>query len=328
MFGTGSKKMLNIMILKILEKYSDERRPLTQKKILELLQLEYGMKCDRRSVKANLMTLKELGYDINSKHGIFIRREFEESELRMLIDGVLFSKNISRSQAKRLIEKLKTLGSNQFSAKVSHIANLLELHHANNTRVMLNLDVINDAISKNKKISFIYNSYNENLKLKPRREEIYIVSPYQMAATNGRYYLICNTDNHDNISHYRIDKMTEVKMLKTPAKPKKQIAEFVGGFNLLKHMAEHIYMFSGASIFVKFWAENFMVDALVDWFGKDFKILQKTDEKILIRVKVNETAMKFWAMQYGEYIEIVSPESLRTEIRLTAKEIFEKHEKK
>jgi len=34
MYGTGSKKMLIIMILKILEKYSDERRPLTQKKIL------------------------------------------------------------------------------------------------------------------------------------------------------------------------------------------------------------------------------------------------------------------------------------------------------
>lgn len=328
MYGTGSKKMLIIMILKILEKYSDEKRPLTQKKILELLNLEYGMKCDRRSIKANLMSLKEMGYDINLKRGIYIRRDFEEPELRMLIDSVLFSKNISRSQAKRLIEKLKMLGSNQFSAKVSHIANLPELQHSDNTRVMCNLDVINDAISRNKKISFIYNSYDENLKLKPRREENYIVSPYQMAAANGFYYLICNTDNHDNISHYRIDKMTEMKMLKIPAKQKKEIAEFVGGFNLPKHMAEHIYMFSGASIFVKFWAENFMVDALVDWFGKDFKILQKTDEKILILVKVNETAMKFWAMQYGEYIEIVSPESLRTEIRLTAKEIFEKHEKK
>ena len=104
MFCTGSKKMLNIMILKILEKYSDERRPLTQKKILELLNLEYGMKCDSRSVKANLMSLKEMDFDINLKKGIFIRRDFEESELRMLIDSVLFSKNISRSQAKRLIE--------------------------------------------------------------------------------------------------------------------------------------------------------------------------------------------------------------------------------
>ena len=326
MFGTGSKKMLIIMILKILEKYSDEKRPLTQKKILELLNLEYGMKCDRRSVKANLMSLKELDYDINLKHGIFIRHDFEESELRMLIDSVLFSKNISRSQAKRLIDKLKTLGSNKFSAKVSHIANLPELHHSDNTRVMYNLDVINDAISKNKKISFIYNSYDENLQLKPRREEVYIVSPYQMVATNGRYYLICNTDNYDNISHYRIDKITEVQMLKIPVKFKRNIKEFIGGsFNLPKHMAEHIYMFSGESIWVKFWAEKIIIDALVDWFGKDFKILQKENDRILINVKVNETAMKFWAMQYGEFVEIIFPESLRDEIRQTAKDILEKH---
>ena len=39
MFGVGTKKMLNLMILKILERYSDERRPLTQKRILELSSL-------------------------------------------------------------------------------------------------------------------------------------------------------------------------------------------------------------------------------------------------------------------------------------------------
>ena len=326
MFGTGSKKMLNIMILKILEKYSDEKRPLTQKKILELLNMEYGMKCDRRSVKANLISLKEMGYEINLKHGIFIQHDFEEAELRMLIDSVLFSKTISCNQAKRLIDKLKMLGGSQFSAKVSHIANLPELQHSDNTRVMCNLDVINDAISKNKKISFIYNSYDEKLKLRPRRKEIYIVSPYQMAATNGKYYLICNTDNHDNISHYRIDKMTEINMLKIPSRPKKQIKEFLGGnFNLPKHMAEHIYMFSGESIWVKFWAENFMIDALVDWFGKDFKILQKDDDRLLINVKVNKTAMKFWAMQYSEYVEILKPVELRNEIRETAEHIMVTH---
>lgn len=117
MFGIEGKKSLNLMILKILEKYTEESRPLTQKRIGELLNLEFGVKCDRRSIKANLMSLKEMGYDINLKRGIFIRRDFEESELRMLIDSVLFSKNISRSQAKRLIEKLKNLGSNQFSSR-------------------------------------------------------------------------------------------------------------------------------------------------------------------------------------------------------------------
>ena len=102
MFGVGTKKMLNLMILKILERYSDERRPLTQKRILELLDIEFGMKCDRRSVKSNLISLKEMGYDINIRRGVYIRRDFEEAELRILIDSVLFSKTLSQAQAKRL----------------------------------------------------------------------------------------------------------------------------------------------------------------------------------------------------------------------------------
>jgi predicted DNA-binding transcriptional regulator YafY len=146
-----------------------------------------------------------------------------------------------------------------------------------------------------------------------------------MAATNGRYYLIANTDDHDNISHYRIDKITEIKMLDVPVNPKRNISEFANGFNLPKHMAEHIYMFGGKSIWVKFWTYDFMVDSLVDWFGKDFKILEKIDSKILINVKVNETAIKFWVMQYGEYIEIVEPLSLREEIFKTAEKIMNAH---
>ena len=325
MFGLGTKKMLNIMILKILERYSDEHRPLTQKRILELLDIEYGMKCDRRSVKSNLISLKEMGYDINIRKGVYIRRDFEDAELRMLIDNVLFSKTLSQSQAKRLIEKLKNLGSNQFSAKVNHICNLPELPHSDNTQVMFNLDTLNFAITKRRKVSFIYNSYGTDFKLHPRREEPYIVSPYQMVATNGRYYLIANTDGHDNISHYRIDKMTDVKSLKIPAKPKREVAELANGFNLPRHMAEHIYMFSGESIWVKFWTTEIMMDALIDWFGKDFKILNNADDKIFINVKVNKTAVKFWIMQYGENIEVVEPLSLREEIKAQSLKIAQNH---
>jgi len=325
MFGLGTKKMLNIMILKILERYSDEHRPLTQKRILELLDIEYGMKCDRRSVKSNLISLKEMGYDINIRKGVYIRRDFEDAELRMLIDNVLFSKTLSQSQAKRLIEKLKNLGSNQFSAKVNHICNLPELQHSNNTQIMFNLDTLNFAITKRRKVSFIFNRYGTDFKLHPRREEPYIVSPYQMAATNGRYYLIGNDEEKNNIANYRIDKMTDVKILNTPVTPKSEIEELANGFNLPRHMAEHIYMFSGESIWVKFWTSEIMMDALIDWFGKDFKILDKADDKILISVKVNEKAIKIWAIQYGDKVEVISPENLREEIRMQALQIAQKY---
>jgi len=29
-----------------------------------------------------------------------------------------------------------------------------------------------------------------------------IINPYQMVVANGRYYLVCNNDQYDDISHY------------------------------------------------------------------------------------------------------------------------------
>ena len=327
MFATGTKKMLILMILKILEKYSDEEHKLTQKRIIELLDTEYGMECDRRSVAKNINSLKEMGYDIiRDKDGCYIVKEFEDWELRVLIDSVLFSKSIPRSKAKDLIKKLQSLGNNYFDVKVKHIFNLPELQRSDNKAVAFTLDTISDAITRKKKISFIYNSYGADKQLRPRRKEPYIVNPYQMVATNGRYYLICNYDKYDDVSHYRIDKMTDVKILKEKLKNKKEVKELANKeFDLPQHMAEHIYMFSGESIRVKFWTTVYMMDALVDWFGKKFDILQKDGERLLISVKVNETAIKFWAMQYGEDVEIIEPQNLRNEIMKTAKVIFEKH---
>ena len=326
MYATGTKKMLILLILKILEKYSDEQHPLTQKRIIELLNLEYGMECDRRSVSKNISMLKELGYDIvKNRQGCFIIRDFDDAQLRLLIDSVLFSKNISRSQAKQLIEKLKSLGSRYLNAKVNHIYNLPELHHSDNTRVMSAINILNDAINNRKKVSFIYNIYDIDFKLHPRREEPYIVNPYQMVATNGHYYLIGNYDKYNNVSHYRIDRITEVKLLNEPVKPKKEVSDFANGFNLPKHMAEHIYMFSGESVSVKFKTYNFMMNDLIDWFGKDFRILRQEKDKILVSVRVNETAMKFWSMQFGEHVEILEPESLRKSIHDAAQVILNSH---
>ena len=327
MFVIGSKKMLNLMILKILEKYSDEEHRLTQQRIIELLYKEYGMECDRRSVSKNINSLIEIEYDIEKKKdGCYIVRDFEDWELRVLIDSVLFSKSISRSKAKDLIKKLKNLGNKYFEAKIKHIVSLPELQLSDNKTVAYALNAINDAISKSKKISFVYNSYGADLQLHPKREEPYIVNPYQMVATNGRYYLIGNYDKYNDISHYRIDKMTDVEILKEKIKPKKEVADIsVNGFNLPQHLAEHIYMFSGKSIQVKFWTSLYMMDSLVDWFGKKFKISQRQEDRLLIEVKVNETAIKYWAMQYGENIEIIEPKSLRDNIMQTAKKIFIKH---
>ena len=326
MYGTGNKKMLNMLILEILRKYSDEDHSLTQQEIIRLLDKNYGMECDRRSVKNNVLFLKEMGYDISMEKGYrLLSREFDDAELRILIDSVLFSKSISTRQAKGLIGKIRELASNYFNAKVSHVSNLPELNRTVNKQAMYSLDAINDAIAEKKKLSFIYNYVGTDLKLHPKREEPYIVNPYQIVANNGRFYLIGNYDKYNDIAHFRIDKMTDVKIIDKKIKPMKQVKGLENGLNLPRHMAEHIYMFSGQSTNIKLKTADYMMDDLVDWFGNDIRVTKQKDDQIVVRLNCNENAMRYWALQYGPYVEVLEPKRLRKQIREDIEEMIKKY---
>ena len=327
-------RLAALKVLEILREESDKRHPLTLQKIANRLAEEFdstgnSTRGNRHTARAYVEALQENDYPIvRTSKGYYLEPDFEDGELRMLIDSVLFS-NLPHVTAKKLIEKLKKLGNKRFKPKVRHVYNLSALKRSDNEQILNSIDVISDAISTHKKISFIYNSYGIDFELHPRRDDPYKISPIQMVTTNGRYYLIANTDGHDNISHYRIDRMTDVKMLDEPAlellSQSNPVTDCVGGLNLPKHMAEHIYMFSGKSIHVKFWTNDFMMDCLVDWFGKDFCILQNQDDAILVEVNVNEHAIKYWIMQFGEYVEVVTPVTLREEIFKTAEKIMDAH---
>lgn len=329
MYATANKKMLNMLILDILEEYSDANHRLTQQEIIRLLKANYDMECDRRSVKNNILYLNELlGDVIDMEDGYYLaEREFEDAELRMLIDSVLFSKNLTQKQAKDLIEKLRAKGNKYFPAKVTHISNLPEMHHADNKQLMYALDTVNDAIAEKKKISFVYNTYGTDFRLHPRRDGMrYVVNPYQMVANNGKFYLIGNYDKYDNVSHYRLDKMTDVQILDEKVKPQKEIRDFKNGFSLPKHMAEHIYMFSGESERVKLFAPATMMDELIDWLGKDFTVRKTDDEdEIEITLNCNVDSMFYWALQYGPYVEILEPIDLRNRIAKAVRDMADKY---
>ena len=142
-----------------------------------------------------------------------------------------------------------------------------------------------------------------------------------MVATNGRYYLICNYDKYDDLSNYRIDRITGITMLDTPVKPLK------GGINLPKHMAEHIYMFAGDSVRAKFRAKNYIIDQVIDWYGKDAKITPENNEECIVTVSVNKNAFFCWAMQYGEHIEVLEPAEVREKIIYVIKGLNLKYNK-
>ena len=58
---------------------------------------------------------------------------------------------------------------------------------------------------------------------------------------------------------------------------------------------------------------EWIFDQIVDWFVYDFKTVDKNG-KIIVTVKASPYAMEYWAMQYLNYVEILSPLSLREQI--------------
>ena len=142
-----TKKMLNILILDILRRYSDEEHHLTQQEIIRKLKSDYGVEnTDRRTVRDNVQSLVDMGYGIENEgdDGYYMyEREFDDAQLRLLIDSVLFSKAISGAAAKRLIEKLKSFGNIYFDTKVSHVKPTPILNRTDNKSVLYNVSAIN-----------------------------------------------------------------------------------------------------------------------------------------------------------------------------------------
>ena len=91
------------------------------------------------------MNLIEFGYNINYSESVrifkdkddkeqenvilsdfYLEREFTDSELRLLIDSVLFSNHIPYKQDKELVDKLASLSNIYFKKRVNHIARMPE----------------------------------------------------------------------------------------------------------------------------------------------------------------------------------------------------------
>lgn len=331
--------MLIVNILSILNKYTDENHRLSQKEIVDILKNEYDMTVDRKAVKRNLMNLIDFGYEIEYSEAVrmvpnketgeleesyvlsdfYLVRDFTDSELRLLIDSLLFSTHIPYIQCRELISKLEGLSNRYFRSHVKHIQTLPE-PSLQSKQLFYTIEVLDEAIDRRRQVSFTYSSYGADKRLHPRKDDRgeireYIVNPYQIAASNGRYYLICNYDKYDNVANYRLDRITNIKLLPTPVKPIDKVKGLENGFDLPRHMAEHIYMFSGESGTVIFRAKKYLLNDIIDWFGGGVTFFDESDEDISVRVRVNYAAMRRWGLQYALHAKILFPELLATQVK-------------
>lgn len=310
------KKLALIRIWQILKDYSDFDHPLTQEGIAVKLQNEYGIILERKAISRNISLLKEAGIDIESRRaGSYLEcRDFEDSELHMLIDGVLSSKYITAKHSKDIINRLCGLSNKYFRSNVKHIHSVNDWYKTDNQALFYNIELIDTAIEERKQVHYDYNKYGTDKKLHKSSHQY--VTPYLMVLHNQRYYLMAYSEYWGNMVFHRLDRITNMIVVDKKATPIRNVPGYESGINYKELSSTMPYMYTDRPEHIDFIADIGIIDQIIDWFGSDIRIVNADEEgKAKVSVKASPNAMVHWAMQYMDHVEITAPESVRNRIR-------------
>jgi len=324
----NEKKSSVLYVLEILKKFTDKDHSLTYAMISEKLISLYGIEIERKTIARDIDILLDKGYDIvkRGNYGVYLGlRDFEDGELLYLIDALYSSKSMPTRYVKDLVDKLTSNYSIYHKKRFSHLEKLEVANRSDNKQIFYTIEILNEAIEQGKKVEFQYNSYGLDKKLKPKFEgRYYKINPYYMVNNNGKYYLICNHDRYDNIANYKIENISNIKIVEEQIKP---IFSLPGQnkFSIKDYMKEHIYMLAGHSVNAILKVDNAdRVNDIVDWFGDNARIFEKQDQ-IYVELLVNEDALIYWALQYGKKVEIIKPAETRKKMVETLEEMLQKY---
>ena len=310
------KKLALIRIWQILKDYSDFDHPLTQEDIAVKLQNEYGIILERKAISRNISLLKEAGIDIESRRaGSYLEcRDFEDSELHMVIDGVLSSKYITAKHSKDIINRLCGLSNKYFRSNVKHIHSVNDWYKTDNQALFYNIELIDTAIEEGKQVHYDYNKYGTDKKLHKSSHQY--VTPYLMVLHNQRYYLMAYSEYWGNMVFHRLDRITNMIVVDKKGTPIRNVPGYESGINYKELSSTMPYMYTDRPEHIDFIADIGIIDQIIDWFGSDIRIVNADEEsKAKVSVKASPKAMVHWAMQYMDHVEITAPESVRNRIR-------------
>ena len=321
------KKLALLRIWQILRQHSDYDHPLTQEEIINYLDTEYGIQIERKAVGKNIADLRDAGIEIGScRAGSYIdSREFEDSELRLLIDGVLQSKYITARHSKDLIERLCGLSSKYFRSHVKNVYSVNDWSKTDNQALFYNIEIVDEAIATGKQVQYDYNKYGIDAKL--HKSSFQRVSPYQLILHNQRYYLMGYSDYWGNMAFHRLDHISNMRICNKTATPITSVKGYENGIDYKQIASTMPYMYTDTPEHIEFIADTYVVDHIVDWFGKDIKMskLPDDDNKVKVELLASPNAMEHWALQYLNYVEVIKPESLRERIRESLEKSIEKY---
>lgn len=308
-----TEKAITICLLEVLREFSDENHILTMGEIISKINIWYGLKPDRRTIYSALDTLIELGHDIslykdNGKGYYLLDHQLEPSEAHLLSDAVCAFPFISERQSTQLMNKVQSLVSVHERKHIKNLSVMRSDQKTVNKVVFYNIEVLDEAIEKKVKVKFDYCDYGVDKQLHKRRDKKYTVNPYGLVYDNSHYYLICIMAKQTNLSMYRIDRIQNIEITDY------ELDEREPGFDPKAAVKNTVYAYTGEIDTVEMLVDLKHLNDVIDKFGTNIDISENDDGRLRITVRASLMGMKYWALQYLEFVEVVGPKELRDKI--------------
>jgi len=328
-----SKNFASLCIYFILRKYTDYKHRLTQNEIAQKLKEIYGIGLERKAVGRIISSLQNgLKFEIgNDRDGYyFCDPDFlQTSEIELINDALFCCRYLPQNYTKDIIKKLCNESSVYFKSKNAYLFSSDGLSKNNNKSIFTNIEIVSRAIEEKKQIQFDYNRWGTDHKL--HKTNTHIVSPYRLVVHSGRYYLKCHDEAYPNsgVYNYRVDFITDMKIIKdSKATPVKTLEGFENGLSN-KHLGANLpYMYTDKEESIEFYVIPEVVGQIIDWLGDSvaFDLKPAADGRYRALISSSPTAMKFFAIQYAEEIEITKPQHLRDEVYNVLSSAIKKYE--
>lgn len=312
--------------IEILKLETDEEHILSMHKLQQKILQVTGESIDRRTVYEYIKTLLKLNFDISNysenKEGYFLQsRDFEEHELKILMECITTSQFITLKKTNELLGKLEKLNSKYVANRLKQQLYVDNRSKSKNEQIFYNINNINEAIILNKKLCFNYYHYNIKKECIPKKSKdgslkIYNISPISMILKDDSYYLICISDNYDNMCHYRIDRMQMVSVLDEERRNLKEIDELKNGFDAAEYSKKCINMYSGNDIKVTIRFKNKLLDKIIDELGEAVELIHDKEGYFIAEfIAKSSIGLERWLLQLGSEVMVIKPIDLFNDIK-------------
>ena len=328
LFDAGDSRLRIIYLYQMLRQSTDETHWLSTYDIIGRMQSEHGIYMHRTTLPIDIAILRSVGVDVQEVHKrayhFYIpEAPFTLPELRLMIDAVLSSRFITAKRSKELVQKLISLTGEHNREKLHRTVHATGKAKSENEQGYAIVDALNEAIHRNRKVSFCYFDYNRKKEHILRNDGApYTVSPYDLIWDGDAYYLTGYCDERGEVRTFRVDRIDDI-----PGILPDKIVRRPKGYRVEKYTQEVFRMYATQDVTeVKLLCDEDMMRVLVDKFGPKVRTKKDGSNRFIATVKVCLSPNFYrWVFGWRGKMTIQSPEEVRQQYRQLLQEELEQY---